>query len=134
MYGYVGDPNVWIDPFGLNVKTGAGRTHVTYQGVKNGLPYTGYASAPSHLNLKPDEIIAYRYGNNFDNFGGVPPKHVYVGEGVSGKQTERGLEQRLYEADVEAAGGDKTKVANKQNPVGAGNQKRKKYLNAADKI
>ena len=133
MYGYVFDSNTEVDPLGLNnVKTGAGRTHVTYQGVKNGLPYTGYASAPSHLGLSPDEIIAYRYNGNFDDFGGVAPKHVYVGEGVKRKQTARGLEQRLYEADLKAAGGDKTKVANKQNPVGENNLNRKKYLAAAD--
>ena len=71
LYGYVSDSNTEVDPLGLNnVKTGAGRTHVTYQGVKNGLPYTGYASAPSHLGLSPDEIIAYRYNGNFDDFGG----------------------------------------------------------------
>ena len=135
LYGYVFDSNTEVDPLGLNnVKTGEGRTHVTYQGIKNGLPYTGYASAPSHLGLEPDEIIAYRYNGNFDDFGGVPPKHVYVGEGVKGKQTARGLEQRLYEADLKAAGGDKTKVANKQNPVGENNPNRKKYLAAADEF
>nr|WP_269748802.1 RHS repeat-associated core domain-containing protein [Lysinibacillus timonensis] len=132
LYGYVGDSNSWIDPFGLNVSTGANRTHVTYQGIKNGLPYTGYASAPSHLSLTPNEIIAYRYGNNFDEFGGVAPRSVYSGEGVAGKHTARGLEQRLYEADVKAAGGDKTKVANKQNPVGPNNANRQSYLDSAD--
>ena len=47
MYNTLGE----IDPFGLDVRNGMGRTHVTYRGMKNGLPYTGYASAPSNLNL-----------------------------------------------------------------------------------
>lgn len=133
LYGFVPDVNTWMDLLGLNnIITGAGRTHVTYQGIKHGLPYTGYASAPSHLGLTPDQIIAYRYNGNFDDFGGVPPQHVYAGEGIKGKQTARGLEQRLYEADLKAAGGDKTKVANKQNPVGVNNPNREKYLASAD--
>ena len=29
------DVNAWVDPWGLNnIKTGAGRTHVTYRGTK----------------------------------------------------------------------------------------------------
>jgi hypothetical protein len=58
---------------------------------------------------------------------------VYVGDGIKGKQTARGLEQRLYEADLKAAGGDTKKVANRQNPVGENNLNREKYLAAADK-
>ena len=133
LYAYVHDVNAWVDPWGLNnIKTGAGRTHVTYRGTKNGLPYTGYASAPSNLGLTPDEIIAYRYGGNFDEFGGVAPKAVYSGDGVEGKQIVRGLEQRLYEGDLKATGGDTKKVANRQNPVGVKNPNRDKYLAAAD--
>lgn len=135
LYGYVFNTNILLDLFGLNnIKTGEGRTHVTYQGIKHGLPYTGYASAPSHLGLKPDEIIAYRYNGNYDDFGGVPPQHIYYGEGIKGKQTARGLEQRLYEFDLFAVGGDKTKIANKQNPVGVNNKNRDKYLIAADEF
>ena len=123
----------WLEPWGLNnIKTGAGRTHVTYRGTKNGLPYTGYASAPSNLGLTPDEIIAYRYGGNFDEFGGVAPKAVYSGDGVEGKQIARDLEQRLYEGDLKATGGDTKKVAKRQNPVGVKNPNRDKYLAAAD--
>ena len=133
LYAYVHDVNAWVDPWGLNnIKTGVGRTHVTYRGTKNGLPYTGYASAPSNLGLMPDEIIAYRYGGNFDEFGGVAPKAVYSGDGVEGKQIARGLEQRLYEGDLKAIGGDTKKVANRQNPVGVKNPNRDKYLAAAD--
>lgn len=133
LYAYVHDVNAWVEPWGLNnIKTGAGRTHVTYRGTKNGLPYTGYASAPSNLGLTPDEIIAYRYGGNFDEFGGVAPKAVYSGDGVEGKQIARDLEQRLYEGDLKATGGDTKKVANRQNPVGVKNPNRDKYLAAAD--
>lgn len=48
-----------------------------------------------------------------------------------GKQIARGLEQRLYEGDLKAAGGDTKKVANRQNPVGVKNPNRDKYLAAA---
>lgn len=50
-----------------------------------------------------------------------------MGEGVKGKQTARGLEQRGFEAD-----GGLGKTANKQNPVGPNNKNRQKYLDAAD--
>ena len=65
IYGYVFNTLGEIDLFGLDVKTGTGRTHVTYIGVKNGLPYVGYASAPSELNLTAQEIVNRRYGGNF---------------------------------------------------------------------
>ena len=39
IYGYVFNALREIDLFGLDVKTGTGRTHVTYIGVKNGLPW-----------------------------------------------------------------------------------------------
>ena len=133
LYGYVFNILCEIDPFGLNVITGAGRTHVTYKGIKNGLPYTGYASAPSKLNLSPEEIIYRRYSGNFEKFGGVPPKAVYYGKGKLGKYTARGLEQHYYEVDLRAAGGDIKKVANRQNPVGKNNRRRDKYIKAKDK-
>ena len=132
LYGYVFNPMWEFDPFGLDVKTGVGRTHVTYKGFKNGLPYTGYASAPSELGLSGDEIVTRRYGGNFEVFGGQAPKVMYIGEGKEGKWIARGLEQRYYELDVQKAGGDVSKVANRQNPVGTNNANRTNYLNAAD--
>lgn len=77
IYGYVFNTLGEIDLFGLDVKTGTGRTHVTYIGVKNGLPYVGYASAPSELNLTAQEIVNRRYGGNFKQFGGVAPSPVF---------------------------------------------------------
>ncbi len=79
----------------MDVKTGAGRTHVTYQGIRNGKAYTGYASAPTDLWLSPEEIISRRYGGDFSQFGGQAPEVRYSGEGVSEKHTARGMEQRL---------------------------------------
>ncbi len=63
------NPITWIDPFGLNVKTGKGRVHVKYTGYKSvdgkTLPYHGYASMP-YDPKKPlptaDEVIANLYG------------------------------------------------------------------------
>lgn len=133
LYSYAFDTNSWIDPLGLNVSTGRGRDHVTYRGVKNGKPYTGYASAPSSLNLSGDEIVARRYGDNFDKFGGSPPTVAYEGSGVDGKRTARGLEQHHYEQDLKKHKGNKTKVANKQKPVGPNNKNRKKYIAAKNR-
>ena len=130
LYGYVYNTLGEIDPFGLDVKDGVGRTHVTYRGIKNGLPYTGYASAPSSLNLTPQEIINRRYNNNFTKFGGKAPTPVYVGKDQMGKWTARGLEQRYYEMDVAKYGKDN--VANAQNPVGKNNAHIDDYLEAAD--
>ena len=132
LYGYVYNTLWEFDPFGLDVRNGVGRTHVTYKGIKNGLPYTGYASAPSDLNLSAQEIVNRRYGFNFDMFGGKAPTPVYMGQDQIGKQTARGLEQRYYERDLAKVGGDTSKVANKQNPVGINNLNRDKYLTAAD--
>jgi hypothetical protein len=128
LYGYVKNVNSWVDIFGLNVSTGAGRTHVKYSGVKGGKPYHGYASAPSDMRLTPDEIVSRRYSGNFGDFDGeIAPRVDYVGEGVKGKQTARGLEQRGFEADGGLKG-----TANKQNPVGPNNKNRQKYLDEAD--
>ncbi|WP_298481358.1 RHS repeat-associated core domain-containing protein [uncultured Maribacter sp.] len=127
-YAYVPDSNSWIDPFGLNnVSTGAGRTHVKYSGIKEGKPYHGYASAPTSDNLTDQQIIDRRYGNNFDDFD-VSPTPDYMGEGVEGKWTARGLEQRGFEADDGLKG-----TSNKQSPVGPNNANRQNYLDAADK-
>lgn len=62
LYGYVRDVNSWVDILGLDVATGADRTHITYQGMKYGKdgvarPYTGYASAPNELELSSDDIL-----------------------------------------------------------------------------
>jgi hypothetical protein len=98
-----------------NRSTGEGRDHVTYEGIKNGKPYSGYASAPSRLKLTPEQIIGRRYGWNFSKFkGGKPPSAVYAGRGSAGKRIARGLEQYLKGR------------ANKVNPVGDRNP------NAAD--
>ncbi|WP_205635377.1 hypothetical protein [Flavivirga aquatica] len=126
MYAYVSDSNIQVDIFGLNVSTGAGRTHVKYSGIKNGKPYHGYASAPSDLGLEADEIIDRRYGGDFSDFD-VTPEADFKGEGVKGKQTARGLEQRGFEKDGGLKG-----TSNKQNPVGPNNKNRQKYLDAAD--
>ncbi|EWH11449.1 hypothetical protein KLA_15670 [Cellulophaga geojensis KL-A] len=105
--------------------------------MKGGKPYTGYASAPSDLKLKPEEIISRRYGGNFDEFGGRAPTPVYNGSGVEGKNTARGLEQHHYEEDVKKHGKydkNSTKgVANKQNPVGPNNGKIDNYTDAKNK-
>lgn len=60
------------------------------------------------------------------------PTPVASGVDAKGKELTRGLEQRYYEADLKANGNDKTKVANKQNPVGENNKRRDDYLKAAD--
>ncbi len=116
----------------LSVRDGQGRDHVTYQGVKAGKPYTGYASAPSSEGLSPEEIISRRYSGDFSNFGGVAPAPVYAGSDAEGKNTARGLEQRLHEHNVEKFGTEN--VANRQNPVGQRNPNREKYLDAADQV
>lgn len=127
LYAYVHDVNSRIDPYGLNnISTGEGRAHVKYSGIKNGKPYHGYASAPLSDGLKPDEILARRYGNNFDDFD-VAPQVDYYGEGIEGKRTARGLEQRGFEMD-----GGLPSTANRQSPVGSNNINRQNYLDAAD--
>ncbi|MEZ0611499.1 DUF6531 domain-containing protein [Fibrella sp. WM1] len=129
LYAYASDSNQFIDPYGLS--TGAGYDHVTYRGIKNGKPYTGYASAPSTLNLTAEQIVSRRYSGNFDAFGGVAPTPVYHGKGINGKRTARGLEQHYFEEDVAKYG--RSRVANKQNPVGPNNVNRNNYLNAKNK-
>jgi RHS repeat-associated protein len=129
LVGYPLDPLKAFDPLGL--KSGAGYDHVTYQGIKNGRAYTGYASAPSSMGLTPEQIVSRRYGGNFSDFGGQPPSVRYSGSGIEGKSTARGLEQRLFERDVATLG--RNNVANLQNPVGINNPRRTAYLQAADK-
>ena len=123
---YSPNPISWIDPWGWNnVQTGEGRDHVTYRGMRNGKPYTGYASAPSSLGLTADQIISRRYGGDFSSFGGLPPESVYSGSGTSGKHTARGLEQHYYEQDIKQHG--KQNVSNAQNPVGDKNPNKSSY-------
>jgi hypothetical protein len=105
-----------------NVSPGAGRTHVKYSGIKDGKPYHGYASAPTDLGLKPEEIVSRRYGSNFDDFD-IAPKVDYSGKDEIGKQTARGLEQRGFEADGGLKG-----TSNAQNPVGPNNKNRQKIF------
>ncbi len=68
----------------MNVQTGAGRVHVKYTGVKNGKPYHGYASMPYKEGWTAQDVIDYRYNNNFDDFD-VAPQSVYSGEGIQEK-------------------------------------------------
>lgn len=137
-YSYVANPIHWIDPFGLEINTTADRTHVTYEGSKGGKPYVGYASMPGMQSGQ--DVVAYRYGNDYASEGlDGPPRVVFAGYGETldesrgMKAIARGLEQRGYEDAVAANGGDRSKVANAQNPVGERNQNRDAYLEAADR-
>ena len=122
-YGYVHNPLTWVDPLGLNGNP-ATSTHITYVGVKDGQPYVGYASMPG--DQPGADVLRYRYSNNFDAFE-TQPDVIYRGYGLEGKQTARGLEQRLFE-DY----GGLQNTANAQNPVGPGNPNRDVYLSKAD--
>jgi len=117
-----------------NVSTGAGRDHVAYEGVKGGKPYSGSASAPEGMFSTPEEIIDYRYGGNFDEFGGIPPRPVEgtFGKGVPVKAKARGMEQLKYQQNVDKFG--KANVANKQNPVGPNNKRLIEYMEAVDGV
>ena len=134
-YGYVGIPTAFVDPLGLDVRDGNGRTHVTYRGVKTEGKrkgyYTGYASADTNLGLTPEQIVARRYNDDFSLFGGRAPTPIYSGKDSEGKNTARGLEQKGYEYDIETYGKDQ--VANAQNPVGEKNPKKSDYEKAANK-
>ena len=123
---YAPNPVSWVDPFGLNGDP-ATATHITYVGVDSatGKTYVGYASMQGQQ--APQDVLSYRYGGNFDRFGGTAPNVVYSGYGQAGKATARGLEQRYFE---QYGGLDGT--ANLQNPVGPTNPRRTEYLEAAD--
>jgi hypothetical protein len=75
----------------------------------------------------PQDVIKYRYGNDFSRFGGTAPDPLFSGYGQAGKDTARGLEQRTFEHL-----GGLQDTANKQNQVGEGNTRRSIYLKAAD--
>ncbi|ECA8972393.1 hypothetical protein ETB55_19035 [Salmonella enterica subsp. enterica serovar Omuna] len=126
LYRYAPNPLRWIDPLGL-AGNPATATHITYQGIDaaTGKPYVGYASMQG--NQTAQDVLKYRYGNDFGRFDGQMPEILYDGYGQAGKDTARGLEQRTFE---NLGGLDGT--ANKQNPVGQGNARRSEYLNAAD--
>ncbi|MET4714356.1 RHS repeat-associated protein, partial [Pseudomonas sp. PvP125] len=123
LYQYALNPLSWLDPLGW-AGNPANATHITYQGIKNGKPYVGYASKPG-LGHSAQDVLDYRYSNtaHFD----VVPEPIFVGDGQAGKDIARGLEQRTFE---ERGGLDKT--SNKQNPVGKNNPNRNRYLTAAD--
>ncbi|WP_430316909.1 RHS repeat-associated core domain-containing protein, partial [Pseudomonas sp. p1(2021b)] len=123
LYNYGGNPLLWIDPLGW-AGDPANATHITYEGIKNGKPYVGYASKPG-LGHSAADVLKYRYPN-MDHFD-VEPQAVYRGDGQEGKNIARGLEQRIFE---DRGGLDGT--SNKQNPVGIGNRNRDVYLAAAD--
>ncbi len=125
---YPANPTVEIDPLGLS-SNGTDRTSITYLGQKlmpDGTvrPYVGYASMPG--SRVPEEVLRYRYSDWTTTFS-ERPEIAYSGEGVNGKQTARGLEQRYYEELVKNG-----PVANRQNPVGVNNANRDNYLQAAD--
>jgi RHS repeat-associated protein len=123
-FQYAPNPIAYVDPWGLTGDP-AKATHITYEGVKDGKPYVGYASKPG-LGHSADDVLKYRYPDtsHFD----VPPKPFYVGDGLEGKRTARGLEQRVFEDRGGLQG-----TSNKQNPVGENNPNRDAYLAAADK-
>jgi RHS repeat-associated protein len=125
LYAYCPNPSGWHDPLGW-AGNPANATHITYVGVKDGLPYVGYASKPG-LGHSAQDVLNYRYGSNFDHFD-VAPKPIFSGNGQAGKDIARGLEHRTFE---QYGGLDAT--ANKQSPVGKNNPNRSRYLKAADK-
>ncbi|MBJ7223498.1 MULTISPECIES: RHS repeat-associated core domain-containing protein [unclassified Brenneria] len=123
LYQYAPNALGWIDPLGW-AGNPANATHITYEGIKDGKPYIGYASKPG-LGHSADDVLKYRYPNTsqFD----VAPQAVFIGNGQEGKNIARGLEQRIFEERGGLAG-----TSNKQNPVGIGNKNRATYLSAAD--
>lgn len=48
-------------------------------------------------NKTGTDVLKYRYGGNFDRFGGGAPEVLYTGPGQAGKDIARGLEQRRFE-------------------------------------
>lgn len=126
VYNYARNTLNWADPLGCAANP-ANATHITYEGIKDGKPYIGYASKPG-LGHSAEDVLNYRYpGSKMDEFD-VKPQPFYVGEGQEGKNTARGLEQRTFEDRNGLEG-----TSNRQNPVGQSNPNRTAYLEAADK-
>lgn len=125
-YIYPLDPVSYIDPLGL-AGNPATATHIAYQGMDicTGKPYSGYASMQG--NQAAMDVLAYRYGGNYERFGGIQPEISYSGYGMDAKHTARGIEQRQFESNGGLSG-----TANKQNPVGINNPNRTSYLSKAD--
>ncbi len=139
LYGFAPNAQMWVDPLGLNVKTGEGRVHITYIGTKkcrkNGknviLTYIGYASKEIKNGKVPsvEEILKHRYPD-FQAAGFTDkPQVVYCGKNKAGKHTARGLEQHLFEKR-----GGLAQTCNQQNPVGKNNRNRDSYKLAASKV
>ena len=137
---YSPNPISWIDPWGW-AGNPAKSTHITYVGTKNGKPYVGYASKPG-LGHSAQDVLDYRYPNK-DHFDKAP-KPIYKGDGMAGKRTARGLEQRTFEkyeglgkngrrADGSVWSKENARTSNLQNPVGENNPNRKSYLRHADR-
>ncbi|WP_223886366.1 RHS repeat-associated core domain-containing protein, partial [Pseudomonas syringae] len=123
LYQYAPNPLSWLDPLGW-AGNPANATHITYEGIKNGKPYVGYASKPG-LGHSAEDVLKYRYPNT-SGFNQAP-RPIFVGDGQAGKNTARGLEQRVFEDR-----GGLEKTSNRQNPVGMKNPNRNNYLTAAD--
>nr|WP_255263711.1 RHS repeat-associated core domain-containing protein [Pseudomonas aegrilactucae] len=77
LFAYTPNPVGWIDPLGLTGDP-ATATHVTYQAIdqKTGKPYIGYASKPG--GRVGVDVVKYRYGGNYERFGGVRRRRLYV--------------------------------------------------------
>ncbi|TDM05882.1 MAG: RHS repeat-associated core domain-containing protein [Ideonella sp. MAG2] len=125
LYQFAPNAIGWIDPWGW-AGNPATATHVTYRGIDaaTGKPYIGYASMQG--NQAAIDVVKYRYGGDYSRFGGQAPEVLYEGYGKNGKATARGLEQHYFKE----AGGLKG-TANKQNPVGKNNPRRKLYARKA---
>ncbi|MEE4576392.1 RHS repeat-associated core domain-containing protein, partial [Pseudomonas alliivorans] len=123
LYQYAPNPLGWLDPLGW-AGNPANATHITYEGIKNGKPYVGYASKPG-LGHSAEDVLKYRYPNTA-TFNQAP-RPIFVGDGQAGKNIAGGLEQRVFEDR-----GGLGKMANLQNPVGINNPNRDNYLAAAD--
>ncbi|MDH4203818.1 MAG: hypothetical protein OEV87_13130, partial [Phycisphaerae bacterium] len=98
LYGYIADPNLWVDPLGLEINTTSGRTHVTYVGSKGGRPYVGYAGMPGNQDCQ--DVLSYRYSSGF------------AAEGLDGEPTVvlRGRGETLHESQAAKGRGSGTKA------------------------
>jgi hypothetical protein len=125
LFQYAPNPVGWADPWGL-AGNPATATHITYQGIKGGKPYIGYASMQGCRD--PEDVLNYRYGGNFGVFdGGQVPTILYSGYGQAGKDLTRGMEQAEFEKSGGLGG-----TSNKQNPVGKKNKRKEIYKAAVE--